>query len=789
MEFKTRLERITFRIIVIVALAGGLLFGYVVSQVRNFAGIDNLRQFQPNLPTKLYDVDGELIAELFQEKRDLVSFEEIPQSVINAFLATEDRDFYRHIGINPMAILRAMVKNLIAGRVVQGGSTITQQLAKRLFTGSERTIARKAMEAILALQIEKRFTKEEILEMYFNQIYLGHGCYGIASASRLFFNKKVQDMNLAESAVLAALPSAPSRYSPLTNTHNAIEKNQDILNRVVSAGFISEERAEEIYNEFWPRFLDSIKTEYPTRTAYTGNIDNAPYFTDYVRQILLSKFGKDIVYNEGLSIYTTLSLKKQRAAQKYLIEGLAKQDEVSSSSNRYTSGAVDKGLFRIYDSVSNIFNLPEPKVRDDLEAHFNKKMIEDIIDGFEMISLLVDAEKCGKVAETYRANVTGVSSILKVEGALIAIEQSTGHITSMVGGSGFSVDNQYNRAVQARRQVGSAFKPYVYGAAIESKLVNAATALPDAPILNIDEEGETWSPGNYKDNFSGFVRLRQALARSINIISVRLFDIIGPERIIDFATRMLRVPESRFTYNPSLALGVCDLTPLEIARGYAIYANRGREVIPYAIRYVVDRDGNELDNTEEEVGNIIAEKELNGTIQVIPEDVAFIMTSMLQSVVNNGTAFNAVRANAQFMKPCAGKTGTTSNWTDAWFCGFTPEQTAVVWVGYDKPFMSLGKHQAGAVAAAPIWANYMKDISGTMNAKDFGGPPPGVYQVEVCSYSGKLPSPTCIDTNVEYMIPGGGPSEMCSGRHFKMKSILDMYIEKEGIELDDYNER
>ncbi|MBN2041816.1 MAG: PBP1A family penicillin-binding protein [Spirochaetes bacterium] len=787
MESNTRLEKIALKIFIIAAIIGGIIFGYITAEIHNFSGIENLKQFQPNLPARLYDIDGELIAELFQEKRDLVSFDKLPKNVINAFLAAEDKDFYKHIGINPAAIVRAFFKNVMAGRVVQGGSTITQQLAKRLFTTGEKSLTRKVLEAVLALQIEKRFSKEEILEMYFNQIYLGHGCYGISSAARLFFNKKVEDLNLAEGSVLAALPSAPNGFSPLSNTHDAYMKNRDTLERMISAGFLTEERAERIYEEFWPQFLDSIKTEFPTKTAFSGNIDNAPYFTDYVRQILLTSFGKDVVYSNGLSVYTTLNLKRQRAAEKYLTEGLERQNQVSSAANRQTSDAVDKELFRIYDSLSGIFNLPEPKVKDDLEAQFNKRMIDDLVDDFEILSLVCDADGPGKAFQSYRSSVTKISSILKVEGALIAVEPSTGYITSMVGGSGFSVDNQYNRAIQARRQVGSAFKPFVYGAAIESKLVNAATTIPDAPILNIDEEGEAWSPGNYKDSFSGLVRIRRALARSINIISIRLFDIIGPERIINFATNALRVPETRFTYNPSLALGVCDITPFEMARAYAVIANGGKDVIPFAIRYVVDRDGNELANTEEDVGNIIAQKELDGTVQVIPEDVNFIMTSLLRSVVDGGTAYNAVRANGKFFKDCAGKTGTTTNWTDAWFCGFTPDITAVVWVGYDRPFMSLGKHQAGASAAAPVWAAYMKDITASSKERHFKGAPYGVYQVEVCSDTGLLPSPMCQETTMEYMLHGSAPVEVCSGNHFKMKSILDRYIEKEGVEIQDDN--
>lgn len=782
-DYKTRL-RTGFALIMIISLLGGVLFGYVLSEVRNFSGIDNLKKFQPSLPTKIYDVNGELIAELFHQKRDLVSYQDLPRPLINAFIATEDQAFYSHIGINPLAIVRAMLKNIAAGRIVQGGSTITQQLAKRLFTGGERTYTRKAVEAVLALQIEKKFTKQEILEMYFNQIYLGRGCYGISSAAKLFFDKEVSNLNVAESAVLAALPSAPEDYSPLMDTHEAYQKNRDILNRMINMGFLSRERSDEIYKTFWPEYVDKIKTEYPTKTAYTREVDKAPYFTDYVRQILVSRFGEDVVYNQGLNVYTTLNLKRQRAGQEYLQTGLERQDDISARANQYYSNAVDRGLFSAYNHLRTIFSLPQVLVKNDLETRFRKRMVDDLNDSLEMITLVGGAPSVHKKVETFREITSGISTTLKVEGALVAIEPQSGYISTLVGGSGFNVDNQFNRAIQARRQPGSAFKPYVYGAGIESRLINAGMALPDAPIADVDAEGSAWSPDNYEGDYRGLVRVSKALAASINIISVRIYDIIGADRIIEYASKMLKVPESRFHPNPSLALGTSEVTPFEMATGYATYANRGREVIPFAIRYVVDRDGNELANIEEEVGNVIAAREEDGSIQVIPENVAYVMTKLMEAVVNSGTPTQAIRRDEKFYQDCAGKTGTTSNWTDAWFCGFTPDIAAVVWVGYDKPFMSLGKHQAGASVAAPIWAKYMKDIYNGMPESTFGPPPRGVYRGSVCAYSGCAPTDKCTEISGEWFVDGGGPRCTCSGEHMQMKSVLERYMEKEGLVLD-----
>ncbi|MDY6935582.1 MAG: PBP1A family penicillin-binding protein [Spirochaetota bacterium] len=753
--------------------------------IKNFSGIENLKKFQPSIPTRLYDVDGDLIAELFQEKRYLVSFEELPRNLINAFIATEDSAFYRHFGINPIAIIRAMVKNIIAGRIVQGGSTITQQIAKRLFTKGERTFSRKFLEALLALQIEKKFSKEEILEMYFNQIYFGHGCYGIASAAQLFFDKDVKHLNLVESSVLAALPSAPSAYSPFLNPHNAYEKNWNILNRMVKAGFLSREAADKIYKEFWPEFIDSLKTKSPTRTAFSKIEDNAPYFTDYVRQLLIMRFGKDVIYNQGLSVYTTLSLKRQKLGKLYLKDGLNRQNKISEEANAYCSDSVDTELFKVYGSLRNIFNLPDVLVRDDEVARFNVKMIDELVDSFDAITLLIESGPCNHAIEIFRENISTISSTLKAEGALIAIEPSTGYITTMIGGSDFSVDNQYNRAIQARRQTGSAFKPFVYGAGIESKLINAGTALPDAPIANIHADGETWSPGNYEDRFSGLVKIRKALAGSINIISVRIYDIIGPDRIIEFASKLIKCPEWRFNPNPAMALGTNEITPFELATGYAIYANRGRDVIPFAIRYVIDRDGNEILNCEEEIGNIIAQKEMNETIQIIPENVAYIMTSLMKSVVSRGTPHDSIRRIAEFKQECAGKTGTTTNWTDAWFCGFTPDIATVVWVGYDQPFLSLGKHQGGSAVAAPIWGHYMKGVYNGMKAPQFPLQPRGVHHVEICEVTGLLPSMNCTDVKDEIMLWGSEPTKTCEGNHRKMKSVLDRYMEKEGVIIEE----
>ena len=765
-----KIETIALKLFVAICVAGGLMFGFVTSEIKNYSGIENLKAFQPSIPTRLYDVNGEVIAELFQQRRYPVSFEDLPPCLVNAFLSAEDQDFFDHFGISPPAIIRAMGKNIIASIksfrpvISQGGSTITQQLAKRLFTSGERTFGRKALEAILALQIEKRFTKEEILEMYFNQIYFGHGCHGVASATRFFFHKNIKHVNAIESSVLAGLPTRPNGLSPIRYPRRAMAKNRDTLNRMVDAGYLDRKSADRMYREFWPAFVDSIIMDYPTKTARSKFEDRAPYFTDYVRQILISRFGEETVYNDGLSVYTTLNLRDQKNAEKVMKEALRKQNSISVKGAVTKTMAMEMGMIDSFEGLRMIFPLPSVSISQDGESMFKQMMADDLLDAAEILSFFTETPGCNRALEAYHSQITGLSSVMNVEGALIAIEPFSSYIKAMVGGSKFEVQNQYNRAVQAKRQPGSSFKPFVYGAAIENKLVTTETQLPDAPILDIDAIGNTWTPGNYEGEYRGMVPLSNALSASINVISIRLYDLLGPDRIIDYASKMTKVPPTDFSANPTIALGTSELTPFEMATGYAIYANRGRDVIPFAVRYVVDRDGNEVANIEGEVGEILARKTKNGTIQVISEEVAWIMTQMMKRVVDSGTATEGIRIKGGYSKQGAGKTGSTSNWSDAWFCGFTPDIAAIVWVGYDQSFLSLGTHQAASEVAAPIWGRFMDGFYRDKTDPRFPDMPPGVRQI-----------------GTGYGLEGAQSQYYNTDGNDIMKSVLERYMEIEGF--------
>lgn len=772
-----KIERICLSVFMSLSVLGGVLFGFVNSEIKNYAGIENLKAFQPSIPTRLYDIHGNVIAELFQQKRTLMSYQDLPSCLVHAFLAAEDQSFYDHFGINIFAIVRAMGKNIIAsvkaGRpvIAQGGSTITQQLAKRLFTKGERTYARKALEAVLALQIEKRFSKEEILEMYFNQIYFGHGCHGVAAAARFFFDRDIKYISAIESSVLAALPSRPNGLSPIKYPHRALVKNRDILNRMVGEGYLTRGKADAEYNQFWPAYIKANLYDFPTRTAHSDVEDRAPYFTDYVRQILVSRFGEDMVYNDGLSVYTTLDLPVQEIGERVLADSLKKQNSISVKANVNRTVASEMGMIDSYDGLRMIFPLPSVSMNKDGETAFKEMMLEELLDETEVMALLMSVPGCSRALESYHSQFTGISSIMNVEGALISIEPFSGYIKMMIGGSKFEVKNQYNRAVQAKRQPGSSFKPFIYGAAIESKLITTETNLPDAPILDIDAIGNTWTPGNYEGEYRGMVPISNALSASINVISIRLYDLLGPDKIIDFASRMTKAPLSDFGANPTLALGTSELTPFEMATGFAVYGNRGKDVIPFSVRYVVNRDGDEIANIEGEVWDILARKTKAGTIQIISEEVAWIMTQLMVRVVDSGTATEGIRIKGGYSKKGAGKTGTTSNWSDAWFCGFTPDIATVVWVGYDLSYLSLGTHQAASEVAAPIWGRFMSEFYRGRPDPVFPSMPPGVEQ----SGSG-------------WGLPGA-QHQYYDADNQRMKSVLERYMEIQGLIEEDKLQR
>ncbi len=677
-----------------------------------------LKEFQPSTITKLYSDSDELIAEFYIEKRILIPQEKIPLKMKQATLAVEDSHFYYHFGIDPKAITRAFITNFKAGRVVEGGSTITQQLAKTLFLTRDRNISRKIKEAILAIRLELIFSKDEILEIYLNQIYYGHGSYGIEAASRTYFGKSAENLTIEECALLASLPKAPNNYTPYRHPERAKKRRNHALRRMETLGFITPEQAEE-----------GQKAEF-NLGEITGMLNRAPYFVEYIRQFLQETYGSNQIYREGLGVYTTLNIDFQEVAQQAIQNNLLIADK--RYGYRGPLGTVDlsENPFTIQNTLRELNGLSEDEeitlekdvtlkgavleVTDDdvlvgLGKHEGIIELKDM-DWARKPNILVDG-RWAKIASAKRALSPGDLILVKVLGSreedmrwslsleqepsvqagLISLETGTGHIKAMVGGYSFS-KSQFNRAVQALRQPGSAFKPIIYASAIKEGFTPASIVI-DSPIIFKEkiDAFDKWKPVNFEKKFYGPTSLRTALTHSRNIVTVKLLQEIGVGRAIKMA-RELGIT-SPLSNNLSISLGSSGMTLMELTSAYSAFANRGERISPIAVRLIENRTGDLLYSAQPEV------------TQPISSGLAYTITSLMQSVVQDGTAKKVKVLN----RPIAAKTGTTNNNVDAWFIGFSPEIVTGVWVGRDD-YEPLGVNETGSRAAIPIWLQYMKHV-------------------------------------------------------------------------------
>ena len=764
------MKRITSLPLIIICAALIIIpFAYIVSAyTRTYSLLSGTLSYDPNISTRIYDVNGELISELFEENRTLAEHGAIPPIVKQAFLSAEDRNFYLHPGFDLPGIIRAITIDLVSGEIRQGGSTITQQLVKQLYTKSEKTLYRKIMELFLAREFEKKYSKERILEMYLNQIYFGHGVYGVISAARFFFEKDANALSAIEAALLAGIPSAPNRFSPLKNPRAAYEKSRQVLFNMIRAGYITKDDVAGQFEPFWAAYLENCKTKYPTLGVRSRNFDRAPYFTEYIRQALVDRFGENLVYRGGLRVYTTLDLRQQTAAEKSLLQGIAEQNR--------TAGAFNSERLLLIDRIMARKRVENAAVsRKDVEERirFVQAFRDSSLDDVLMTSLIFGEASMGTVIENHLDVYERVKQSSLVEGALVALDPMTGGITAMVGGSDFNAANQLNRAVQSARQPGSAFKAFVYGAGIESKKITPATAFYDVPVL-FKGTSTTWKPSNYEKSYKGKVLVRDALAASLNIVSVLVVDDIEPGLVARYASRLMGIPLRRFAIDPTISLGTSEVSPLEMARGFAVYANGGRSIVPSAVHHVLDRTGRRIYDSEKVSGT--------GT-RVISAQTAFIMTSLLRSVVDSGTAAGAIRETAGFHLPAGGKTGTTSGYRDAWFAGFTPDLVAAVWMGCDSQKFSLGCGQSASVVSAPVWGNFMREVYTFRKPASFRARPDGISALSICTKTGKIPIHGC-PARQEYFITGTEPREECNSDHDAMISIFDLVRKKKGDLLE-----
>ena len=506
--FNYIIDKIRFNRVIVGGIAAGLIIAFIIILISDFNRVRALANFQPNVTTKIYDKNGVLVSELFRQKREIVSFDKIPKDLINAIISIEDNEFFDHWGINVKGIVRAFFINIFHGRIKQGGSTITQQTAKILLTSRKRNIIRKVKEAFMAIFMEFYYSKEEILSLYLNQIFLGHGAYGVESASRLYFKKHVWELNLAQCAVLASLPSAPNRLSPIRHPKTSWERHKTVLARMVEMGFITVEHAEKTYLDFWPDYLDYIQGLSPMLNTWSSRINKAPWFTEYIRRKLIKKYGEEIVYDKGLLVYTTLDVNKQMIGQKIMNEVLEKQTYKSSNLAFKNDDYIIDNYNDMVKMFSLVFDVSPFRRRGSRQSEkINSYIRTELVEEFEGLNFLTGNESIYDFLNRYKKTYFGDKELQKVEGCIVTINHNNGYIEAMIGGSDFSSINQLNRVMQAKRQPGSAIKPLLYSAAFESGKYSPSSTVLDSPVVYLDNEGGDWLPENYDGDYYGLVTI------------------------------------------------------------------------------------------------------------------------------------------------------------------------------------------------------------------------------------------------------------------------------------------
>ena len=756
---------------VLCALLIGVSLGFALAGTRNIQSLENLQEHKPALPTQILDQDNRLVTQFFSdEKREIVSIEEIPQFLINALLTREDRHFYEHRGFRIMYILRA-AWDILTGRSFRGGSTLTQQLAGHLYADrSDISLRRKLVELWYAIQLERWLTKNEILEKYLNLMYFGHNTYGVETASQFYFRHSVRDISLAEAVILVIQLANPGRYSPINHPNRAKKLQQEILDQMVQLGYASRQEADRSFQDYW---LSYDYTRSNTASAWFEREDRAPYFSEYVRQKLEEQLmGSVDLYKEGLVVHTTINLKLQEAADKVMDNWITRVNEQRQTQSTSRIAYADTSFLPIVDLLSLCFNIEGIRFAGSKQrSQATEVYLKDINPALDLASSLFGLEELKYAARVGYDKAGLRTKKTQVEGALISIDSTTGRILAMVGGRKFEPTNQFNRAVQAKVQPGSAFKPLYYSAAISSQTLTPASLVTDAPVVFWNDDGTPYIPLNYKGEWKGRVLLRYALAHSMNIPSLKVLDTIGFDMAISRASRMLGITdpaeiESTFPHKYPLGLGVVTVSPLQMARAFATFPNRGREVEPIGIISVEDRNGRIILEPERQLRAL--QSRGGDSLQIMSPQVAYIMTNMLESTVDSGTLSWAAQYVGGFHRPMAGKTGTTQNWSDAWTVGFTPQMTTAVWFGFDELGYSLGVSLSGANSAGLAWAEFMKEAHKDLPVEDFIRPVTGLTELAVCAKSGLLPTKYCDEGILkEIFLSGTEPREFCDYHQYE----------------------
>jgi penicillin-binding protein 1A len=759
---KERLGRKKIILIALIILSVMLLTGggFLWALIRNLPSIDGLKTYEPSISSRVYDENKALVGNFATERRVLVPLVKVPKYLFQAIIAVEDSRFLEHKGFDYWRISKAILNDIRTLHLKEGGSTITQQLARSLFLSSEKKFKRKIQELFLAMKIESVLSKDEILELYLNQIYLGHGSYGVQTASRLYFGKDVNDLSLAESAFLAGLPKAPSDYSPYNNPEKAKQRQGVVLRRMVTAGFITETQYQEA-------FLSNL-----TFQRLQKEDEVSPYFMEYIRQYLIAKYGEEALYKGGLSVTTSLNLQMQAAATESVKEGLRALDkrqgfrgpighiESPETLKKKTGALVQTNPFNkgeLFDGI--VLSAEEQFARVESRGITGKIKMEDMVwarkqlKGKDLKNNVTFIDKATpkqilKKGDIVKLGLKKVDPLSKeyyftleqeplMEGALIALDPATGGIKAMVGGYDFK-RSEFNRTTLAKRQPGSAFKPVIYATAIE-KGKSPSNMIIDSPVIYRDTElDKVWKPENYEGKFYGSISLREALAHSRNLATIKLLEETGIGPVIDFGKRLGIT--SPFQHDLSLALGTSSLGVMELTSAYAVFSNQGTYNEPFSIVTVADHNGNILETHEAHPRPAVS------------KEVAYMITNMLEDVIQKGTG---VRAR-ELGRHVAGKTGTTNDFGDAWFLGYTPNLVTGVWVGFDDR-RSLGDREAGASAALPIWISFMRQAFNLLPDLPFSIPDNIVY-AKVDTETGLLSDGSSENTATEPFIKGSAPA-------------------------------
>lgn len=736
--------------------AAAFLFAFAVVLIYpTLPSLEVLTDYQPKIPLRVFSADGKLIGEFGEERRAVIAMKTVPKPMVAAILAAEDERFYQHSGVDYIGVARAAMSNFVSGGARQGASTITMQVARNFFLSKEKTLARKFNEMLLAFKIEHNLAKDQILELYINQIYLGQRAYGFAAAAQIYFGRPLEKLTLAEYAVLAGLPKAPSRYNPIVNPKRAKQRQHYVLGRMLSLGTITDEQ-----------FVQAEKQALVFKKDFADYSIRADYLAEMVRQLIYERY-KDDAYTKGIRVYTTVLAPHQDAAYAAMRRGVLEYDR--RHGYRGPEGFADLPAQSNDEALEDA--LQDTGDYDDIAAAVvmdaSAKQVRAYRKGGEILTITEDGLKFASRMLSDKANPNQrirrgaiirvqkdekgrwqIVQLPVVESSLVSVDPRDGAIRALVGGFDFN-RSQYNHVTQALRQPGSSFKPFIYSAALE-KGFTAATVINDAPLtFSAAQTGsEPWEPKNYDGKFDGPMRMRMGLVKSKNLVSVRILQAIGPQYAQDYVTRFGFDPKLHPPYL-TMALGAGNVTPMQMVAAYSVFANGGYRVAPYFVERVEDARGNVLIQAKPQSAE-------DGAERVIDARNAFIMTSMMRDVVKMGTAARVMKLGRNDL---AGKTGTTNDFIDAWFCGFNANLVAVAWIGFDTP-QTLGRNETGASAALPIWMGYMGAVLKGVPERQLTAPG-GVLAVRVNPDTGLRVvdgQPGVADFFYQEFLPGADPA-------------------------------